>query len=92
MDGWDYTKKSGHLTYLADEPYLGIDMSCDPDILTKPNGLKGYRVTGYDSVRTIQCLLALYCSTPDLSQLLKSQTLKSVLPRELKNPIESIVD
>jgi len=50
MDGWDYTKKSGHLTYMADEPYLGIDMHCDPDVLTKPNGLAGYRVTGYDSV------------------------------------------
>ena len=50
MDGWDYTKQSGHLTYLSDEPYLGIDMHCDPDILTKPNGLAGYRVTGYDSV------------------------------------------
>merc|ERR1712187_446267 len=50
MDGGAYTKKSGHLAYAADEPYLGIDMHCDPDILERPNGLAGYKVTGWERV------------------------------------------
>merc|ERR1739848_224313 len=40
MDGWDYVRQSGRLATLADEPYLGIDMHCDP-----------YKITGSISVR-----------------------------------------
>lgn len=50
MDGWNYAKESGHLSYAADEPYLGIDMHCDPDVLDLPNGLHGYKVTDWERV------------------------------------------
>ena len=50
MDGWNYAKESGHLSYAADEPYLGIDMHCDPDVLDLPNALQGYKVTDWERV------------------------------------------
>jgi len=50
MDGWAYAKKSGHLAFAADEPYLGIDMHCDPDILERPNGLADYKVVDWERV------------------------------------------
>lgn len=50
MDGWDYVRQSGRLATLADEPYLGIDMHCDPDINDKPNGFQGYKVVDWERV------------------------------------------
>ena len=43
MDGWKYVQQSGHLSTAADEPYLGIDMDCDPDMRDKPNAFERYR-------------------------------------------------
>jgi len=50
MDGWDYVRTYGRLAYEADEPYLGVDMHCDPDINNKPNGFAGYKVVDWERV------------------------------------------
>jgi len=50
MDGWQYVKEHGRLATAADEPYLGIDMHCDPDINDKPNGFAGYKVVDWERV------------------------------------------
>lgn len=50
MDGWAYVKEHKRLATAADEPYLGIDMHCDPDINTKPNAFKGYKVVDWERV------------------------------------------
>jgi len=50
MDGWEYVQKSGRLATAADEPYLGVDMNCDPDINEKPNAFEKYNVYGWKQV------------------------------------------
>jgi len=50
MDGWEYVRQHGRLASEADEPYLGIDMHCDPDINDKPNGFAGYKVVDWERV------------------------------------------
>jgi len=50
MDAWEYVKKSGHLAELAEEPYVGMDLHCDPDIARKPNMFADYRVTDWERV------------------------------------------
>lgn len=63
MDGWEYTRTYGRLAYAADEPYLGIDMHCDPDINDKPNGIKGFKVTDWERVpKGDDAALALFSS------------------------------
>lgn len=50
MDGWKYVQQSGHLSTAADEPYLGIDMDCDPDMRDKPNAFERYSVSSWKQV------------------------------------------
>ena len=50
MDGWDYVKQHKRLATAEAEPYLGIDMHCDPDINEKPNGFAGYKVVDWERV------------------------------------------
>ena len=50
MDGWNYVKNFARLAHEGDEPYLGIDMHCDPDINSKQNAFNNYRVVDWDQV------------------------------------------
>ena len=50
MDGWEYVKQHKRLATAEVEPYLGIDMHCDPDINEKPNGFAGYKVVDWERV------------------------------------------